>query len=167
MKTDEIAPGMKVEATQGDLGEQDVSSAQVTEVQQNQEGKVETLKVSKGTLFRKQLNVPVDRVEAVDPAADSNGSSGKVIIDAREEELEALKKAGPQTLSPERESAQDSLLDQVEQQVPTAEGMREMERNISATRPRSTFWRVIGPGFLAGTSGNDPSAVTAYAVRWS
>jgi NRAMP (natural resistance-associated macrophage protein)-like metal ion transporter len=163
MKTDEIAPGMKVEATQGDLGEQDVSSAQVTEVQQNQEGKVETLKVSKGTLFRKQLNVPVDRVEAVDPA-DSNGSSGKVIIDACEEELEALKKAGPQTLSPERESAQDSLLDQVEQQVPTAEGMREMERNISATRPRSTFWRVIGPGFLAGTSGNDPSAVTAYAV---
>ncbi len=100
----------------------------------------------------------------MDPAADSNGSSGKVIIDAREEELEALKKAGPQTLSPERESAQDSLLDQVEQQVPTAEGMREMERNISATRPRSTFWRVIGPGFLAGTSGNDPSAVTAYAV---
>lgn len=89
---DEIVPGMKVEATQGDLGEQDVSSAQVTEVKQNQEGNIETLKVSKGILFRKQLNVPADRVEAVDPVTDG-GSSGKVIIDAREEELEPL--AGP------------------------------------------------------------------------
>src|SRR5947209_17806645 len=113
MKVDEIVPGMKVEATQGDLGEQDVSPAQVTEVKQNQEGNIETLKVSKGTLFRKQLNVPADRVEAVDPLTD-DGSSGKVIIDAREEELEALTEAGPQALPSERESAQDGLLDQVE-----------------------------------------------------
>ena len=42
--------------------------------------------------------------------------------------------------------------------------MREKEAIIQAARPKSTFWRIIGPGVLSGTSGNDPSAVTAYAV---
>lgn len=31
-------------------------------------------------------------------------------------------------------------------------------------RRRVAFLRAIGPGLLAGTSGNDPSAVTAYAI---
>src|SRR2546430_15600602 len=42
--------------------------------------------------------------------------------------------------------------------------MREMERDIHVPRPRNSFLRVIGPGLLSGTSGNDPSAVTVYAV---
>lgn len=29
--------------------------------------------------------------------------------------------------------------------------------------PRHSFWWIIGPGLLSGTSGNDPSAITAYA----
>lgn len=29
--------------------------------------------------------------------------------------------------------------------------------------PRHRFWWIIGPGLLSGTSGNDPSAITAYA----
>jgi len=35
-------------------------------------------------------------------------------------------------------------------------------RHFSAY-PRHRFWWIIGPGLLSGTSGNDPSAVTAYA----
>jgi len=42
--------------------------------------------------------------------------------------------------------------------------MREKEGNIHSPRQSNTFWRIIGPGVLSGTSGNDPSAVTAYAV---
>ena len=51
-----------------------------------------------------------------------------------------------------------------QQQVSTTEGMREKESNIQATRPPNAFSRVLGPGLLSGTSGNDPSAVTAYAI---
>jgi NRAMP (natural resistance-associated macrophage protein)-like metal ion transporter len=42
--------------------------------------------------------------------------------------------------------------------------MREMERNVYSTRMSHLLLRVIGPGLLSGTSGNDPSAVTVYAV---
>ncbi|TMC18810.1 MAG: hypothetical protein E6J36_16230, partial [Chloroflexi bacterium] len=61
----EIVPGMKVEATEGDLGEQDVSPAKVTDVEMNQQGNVEAIKVSKGVLFKKELEVPADRIQAV------------------------------------------------------------------------------------------------------
>ncbi len=44
------------------------------------------------------------------------------------------------------------------------EGIWEMEGKIYAIHPRSFLLRVIGPGLLSGTSGNDPSAVTVYAV---
>jgi NRAMP (natural resistance-associated macrophage protein)-like metal ion transporter len=155
---------MRVEATEGDLGEQDVSPAIVRDVVKNQHGDVEAVKVSKGNFFQKEFDVPVDRIEAVEPPTSGDGASGKVILDAKEEELEALRALGPESLPSESERPQEGLLDQVEQQVPTTEGMREMERHIYATRPQSTFWRVIGPGLLSGTSGNDPSAVTVYAV---
>src|SRR5205807_8180803 len=62
------------------------------------------------------------------------------------------------------ERPQAGLLDQVEQQVPTTEGRRAMERHIQMTRMPGLLLRVIGPGLLSGTSGNDPSAVTVYAV---
>ncbi len=160
----EIVSGMEVEATEGELGEQDVSPAKITKVGKDQQGHVEAIEVSKGTLFRKKLDVPADRIQAVEPAVSSDQSSGKVRIDVSEPELEALTAAGRQTLPPESERPQEDLLDQVEQQVPTTEGMREKERKIYATRPQSMLLRVIGPGLLAGTSGNDPSAVTVYAV---
>ncbi len=159
----EIVPGMKVEATEGDLGTQDISSARVTDVERNEQGEVEAVEVSKGILFRKKLEIPVDRVRGVDAASDGQ-NPGDMKIDANEPELESLTKRGAQRLSPESEKSQDSLLDQVEQQAPTAEGLREKEGNIHSQRQSNTFWRIIGPGVLSGTSGNDPSAVTAYAV---
>jgi NRAMP (natural resistance-associated macrophage protein)-like metal ion transporter len=159
-----IVPGMEVEATEGDLGEEDVSHAKVKDVVKNEQGDIKELKVSKGTVFKKELEVPSDRIQAVEPPVPDHESTGKVIIDARDEELEALRGAGSEALPTESQRVQKGLLDQVEQHLPTAEGMREMESRIYATRPRSTFWRVIGPGLLSGTSGNDPSAVTVYAV---
>jgi NRAMP (natural resistance-associated macrophage protein)-like metal ion transporter len=158
----EIAPGMKVEATKGDLGEQDVTPPQVTDVKKNQDGHVEALEISKGTLFQKKINVPADRIQTVEGAASGEESPGKVTVDVSEPELEALTATGPESLPPER--PQKGLLDQVEQQVPTTEGLREMERKLHVSRPQNTFLRVIGPGLLSGTSGNDPSAVTVYAV---
>jgi len=160
---EDIVPGMIVEATEGDLGEQDISPAKVTDVKRDAQGHVEEIEVEKGLLFRKKLEIPVDRIREVDEAIDGQ-TPGDVKIDANESELESLTQAGEQALSPEEVRPQDSLLDQVEQQAPTAEGMREKEGNIQAVRPKSTFWRIVGPGLLSGTSGNDPSAVTAYAV---
>ncbi len=160
---EDIVPGMIVEATEGDLGEQDISPAKVTDVKRDAQGHIEDIEVEKGILFRKKLEIPVNRIQEVDAARDGQ-ASGDIQIDADESELESLTKNGEQALSHEKERPQDSLLDQVEQQAPTAEGLREKEGNIQAVRPKSTFWRIIGPGVLSGTSGNDPSAVTAYAV---
>ena len=39
-----------------------------------------------------------------------------------------------------------------------------MENGHSLANPRRKFWWIIGPGLLSGTSGNDPSAITAYAA---
>jgi NRAMP (natural resistance-associated macrophage protein)-like metal ion transporter len=39
-----------------------------------------------------------------------------------------------------------------------------MESEHSLAGPRHKFWWIIGPGLLSGTSGNDPSAITAYAA---
>lgn len=159
----DIVPGMIVEATEGDLGEQDISQAKVTDVKRDAQGQIEDIEVEKGILFRKKLEIPVNRIQEVDTARDGH-TPGDVKIDADESELESLTQAGEQVLPREKERPQDSLLDQVEQQAPTVEGMREKEGNIQVVRPKSTFWRIIGPGVLSGTSGNDPSAVTAYAV---
>ena len=161
---DEIVPGMEVGATQGDLGEQDVSQARVTNVEKNQDGKVEEIEVTKGTIFRKKLKVPADRIQAVHSTSPDNKGEGEVKVDASEPELESLVNPGMQTLSHEYEKPQEGFLDQIEQQAPTAEGIREKESHISAPRSQNMFLRIIGPGLLSGTSGNDPSAVTAYAV---
>src|SRR5579863_5729765 len=161
---DEIVPGMKVGATQGDLGEQDVSPARVTDVDKNQEGKVEAIEITKGTIFRKKLKVPADRIQAVHSTAPDHKGEGEVKVDASESELESLVNSGKQTLLHEDEKPQQSFLDQIEQRAFTTEGMREKESDISSPRPQNIFLRIIGPGLLSGTSGNDPSAVTAYAV---
>lgn len=161
---DEIVPGMEVGATGGDLGEQDVSHARVTDVEKTEDGKVEAIEVTKGTIFRKKLRVPADRIQAVNASAPDNEGEGEVKVDASEPELEFLVNPGVSTLSHENKKPQDGVLDQIEQQVPTAEGLREKEGHIAAPRSRNIFLRIIGPGLLSGTSGNDPSAVTAYTV---
>ena len=160
--TDDITPGMKVEATRGDLGEEDVSPAQVTDVVKDEQGNVASMKVAKGTIFRKQFEVPAERIQEVERTYDGESADGRVEIDASEQEIQSLAASGPEMLSMQ---SQDSLLDQVEQQAPTAEGMREIEHNIPSKLSRqSPLLRILGPGLLSGMSGNDSSAVTAYAA---
>lgn len=158
---EKIAPGMRIETPEGDLGEHDLTAAVITNVVKDQQGNVEALEISKGAIFRKMLKVPADRVQSV--AIEENG--GSVLLDVDGQELETLAAfAEQQELRPESEKSQEDLLDQIEQAIPTEQGLREKEEGIYAVRPRGSFWRVIGPGLLTGTSGNDSSAVTTYAI---
>lgn len=161
---EEITPGMEVEATEGDLGEDDISHAKVMEVEKDRQGNIEAIKVSKGVVFKKELDIPADRIQEVHPEHRSDGSNGVISVDATEEELEQLTQRGPQALISEPERPQEGLLDQIEQRAPTVEGLREMERDVHVHRTSNTFLSIIGPGLLSGTSGNDPSATTTYAI---
>ena len=164
-KADAVHPGMKVEAKKGDMGEQDVRSAQVTRVAQDQQGKVKSIEVEKGVIFRKKLEVPLDRVQAIKGNTPENPAKGVVALDVGEAELEDLTAShAKHTLAREDQKPQGSLLDQIEQQIPTEQGLREKEGGDHALRSQHSFWRIIGPGLLSGTSGNDSSAVTAYAI---
>src|SRR2546421_1540370 len=45
----------------------------------------------------------------------------------------------------------------------TSDTHAKVESGHFPAYPRRRFWWIIGPGLLSGTSGNDPSAITAYA----
>ena len=162
---DNIEPGMQVEATKGDLGEDDVSPARVEDVRRDESGNIKKVVVRKGALFHKEIEVPADRIQEVEQDREANSSQGEVKIDVSEREIESLQTGSIQSLAHREEAEQCGLLDQVEQQVPTAEGLREKEGRIYSPRPRNPFWRIVGPGFLAGMSGNDSSAITTYAIN--
>lgn len=188
--THDIEPGMEVEATKGDLGEKDIDQPRVSEVVRDQNGNVRDVVVSKGVVFRKKIDVPADRIKAVEPAPEGHPEQGRITIDTGKGEIAALKAAGDETLSDEKEGG---LLDTVEQEIPTAEGLRELEASGNAVQARENnseiqkqedatriteggekapsagqktnfLLRVLGPGFLAGMAGNDASAVTSYSV---
>ena len=65
----EITSGMLVEATSGDLGDEDISKPKVTEVERDAQGKVQSIEVEKGTIFRKKIDIPADRVQDVIPCS--------------------------------------------------------------------------------------------------
>ena len=178
--TTNIEPGMEVEASQGDLGEEDVSKPKVTGVVKDQQGNVDKLIVQKGVIFKKTLEIPADRVQSIDQENIANEStSGKVIVDVSKKEAESLTATGVEELESEQ---QHNLLDMVEQEVPTAEALRELEasdKDAQATLQQASageeglptspgkkniLLHVLGPGFLAGMAGNDASAVATYAV---
>jgi NRAMP (natural resistance-associated macrophage protein)-like metal ion transporter len=180
-KTTNIEPGMVVEATQGDLGEEDVSKPKVTEVVQDQQGEVDKLIVQKGVIFRKTLEIPADRVQSIDQEnIEDESTSGKVVVEVGEKEAESLTAVGAEALNSEQ---QHDLLDRMEEEIPTVEGLRELEASNKDPQAKSQqasardegpptlpakknnfLLRVLGPGFLAGMAGNDASAVATYAV---
>ena len=127
-KTDDttnIEPGMVVEATKGDLGEEDVSKPKVTEVVQDQQGNVDKLVVQKGVIFKKTLEIPADRIQSIDQEErEDERTAGKVIVDVSKNEAESLTSIGTEALESDQQS---DILDKVEQEVPTAEGLRELE----------------------------------------
>src|SRR5579859_420230 len=89
--TSNIEHGMNVEATDGDLGEADVSKPKVADVARDEQGNVKKFVVEKGVLFKKKLDIPADRVESVDRHARDDAPQGKVMIDVGQEETESLK----------------------------------------------------------------------------
>jgi NRAMP (natural resistance-associated macrophage protein)-like metal ion transporter len=123
--TTQIEPGMVVEATRGDLGEEDVSKPKVTEVVEDQQGNVDKLVVRKGVIFKKTLEIPANRVQSIDQEdSEEESTSGKVIVDVSKKEAASLTSTGVEALDAEQ---QHDLLDIVEQEVPTHEGLRELE----------------------------------------
>ena len=168
--------GMAVEAIKGDLGEHDLSKPTVETVTRDADHQVTGLVVEKGLLFKKKIEVPADRIQRVESGWGEG--QGKVVIDSGEKELESLHGHKEAELVTEREIRREhkqDLLNEVEEKIPTAEGLRkkeaipqpenEPEQEVSSS-PR--YWlRMLGPGFLAGMAGNDSSAVAAYAVDGS
>lgn len=187
-----VGEGMEVETEKGDLGEEDVSKPKVAEVKQDRHGNVEQIAIKKGVVFKKELDVPVDRVKQVAPG---KGDKGKVVLDVSEKELEAMSGGGAEEVASEEEILWDNtdFIGEVERNIPTVEGMREIEEQASILRSRKNAagsendaravqagegqqnkkvtWKdwlsVIGPGFIAGMAGNDSSAVASYAIDGS
>lgn len=175
---DKIKEGMAVESSKGDLGEQDVSKPKVDQVVRDSKNQVTGMVVEKGAIFQKKIDVPADRIQSVESVRSNE--KGKVVIDVEEKELEALKARTEETLVTAKEIKRErkqNLLDQVEKDIPTAEGLREKEKETAEGAdardepigaPGPGFWlRMLGPGFLAGMAGNDASAVASYAVDGS
>ena len=186
---DAVEPGMEVETTEGDLGERDITKPVVKDVVRDPGGDVEKVIVEKGAVFKKELAVPADRVEEVRPEDErGDGGQGSVTIITEPGEVDALTPAGAEELpavGPANPGDDDdSLLGEVQEEVPTAEGLRRKEAETAANAAQQTragaaphekrqeeekragfSLRSLGPGFLAGMSGNDPTAVTAYAVN--
>lgn len=169
---DEVEPGMEVETTGGDLGARDVSRPRVEKVIRDALGRVRDVIVEKGVIFRKEIDVPADRIEEVEPGADDQ--PGEVVIEATPHEVRKLSSRGEEALAPEND-----LLGEVQKSLPTPEGLRRLEHEretapAAAKEPdegpaeaKSTggeLLRTLGPGFLSGSAGNDSSAVTSYAI---
>ncbi|MBV9019930.1 MAG: Nramp family divalent metal transporter [Ktedonobacteraceae bacterium] len=164
----EVQVGMEVEVTHGDLGEADISKPTVKEVVRDQQGQVDHLVVQKGVLFRKEVEIPGDRIQQV-KVQQTATENGKILVETSQEEVENLTAQGREALTPDSD-----VLGEVEEQLPTAEGLRAHERQrrdpqVAAAaearqqRPRS-WWQVLGPGFLSGMAGNDASAVGTYSI---
>ncbi len=132
---------MVVEATRGDLGEEDVGKPKVTEVVEDKQGKVDKLIIKKGKIFKKTLEIPADRISSIEQE-DSEDESvpRKVIIEVGKKEAEALTSVGAQALAPEQ---QHDLLDRVEQEVPTSEGLREIEASNKNTQAEHSSFQSI------------------------
>ncbi len=181
--TGKIKLGMEVEATKGDLGDEDISKPRVKDVILDSTGNVEEIVVEKGAIFKKELDIPADRIQGIE-TAEGNGQEDKVVVDVYESELEALKTLGVEELVNEREIRQQEahgLLQEVEENIPTTEGVRGMELSNTLESEQATeeelsesdreqpagtnqFLRLLGPGFIAGAAGNDSSAVAAYSI---
>lgn len=184
-----IEPGMEVSATEGDLGEHDISAPKVAEVTRNRHGDVESVVVQKGKIFKKELRVPAERIVSVEAESPDSKAAGTLTIATNDQELDALAPSGAENLTQAGAAtgpADSHLLERVEEDVPTAEGMRRKEARSGRRRRRqqatpasvelpapppapqsaSLFSiKTIGPGFLAGMAGNDASAVTSYSVN--
>jgi hypothetical protein len=178
---------MEVEDTGHELGESDISKPQVTAVIRDEQGQVKYLIVSKGLLFKKKVVVPANRIKEVKLEPENKLGPGEVVIETNLEDEQELEKRGLDILS---DIKKGDILAEVQEALPTAEGLEAREAESKqeeskqpqpseeageeeqespqehAAHPRLLqFLHDIGPGFLAGMSGNDATAVTSYAIN--
>ena len=124
---------MVVEADAGDLGQQDISEAKVTDIVHGQTGDVEAIVAEKGTVFKKQLEIPAERIQSVAQKSGDekpNGTPGKIIFSASESEVDALAPTGPEAFPPEdltRPKKGDDPLDLTGEALPTDVGLHRLE----------------------------------------
>ncbi len=182
-----IQPGMEVEDTAHELGESDMSKPRVTYVIRDEQGQVKYLVVSKGLLFKKMILVPAKRIKEVKQEPEDKQGPGEVVIETHLEDEQELAKRGLDILSDIEEG---DILAEIQEAMPTAEGLEALEAESKqeerkqpqpsgeakkeeqespqehAAHPRILqLLQNIGPGFLAGMSGNDATAVTSYAIN--
>lgn len=153
-----IEVGMDVDADQGDLGQKDISKAKVADIVHDLGGKIEKVVAEKGIVFKKQLEIPVERIQSVTQEGDGDevdGSPRKVVISASEEEIEALAPTGPQPLPPE----------DLARTKHAKRSLEEEARPDTVESKRPGIFKVLGPGLLSGMAGNDASAVASYSLN--
>src|SRR6266550_2286785 len=166
----EIQPGMEVEDTEHALGEGDISKPRVSNVIRDKQGQVKYVIIGKGLLFKKMVMVPANRIKEVKREPEDKKGLGEIVIKTTPEDEQELKKRGLDILS---DIEKGNLLAEIQEALPTAEGLEALEAESEqegphehAKHPRiSQLMRDIGPGFLAGMSGNDATAVTSYAIN--
>jgi NRAMP (natural resistance-associated macrophage protein)-like metal ion transporter len=177
-----VEQGMVVETREGDLGESDVSTAKIKDVKRDAAGDVTSVVVEKGVIFRKTLEVPAERIEAVEnanssttepstaegnseentPASEAN--EGKVVLNTTKQEIRDLSATGSETLDTQQPR---------DEQGDDRGGRRTDKPDGSPTKHSATtksaepvdYLRTLGPGVLSGMAGNDSSAVTSYSVN--
>ena len=96
-----IQPGMEVEDTARELGENDVSKPLVIDVIRDKHGQVQYVLISKGLLFKKQVLVSVGRIKEVKLDLEDKKSPGKVVIETSPEDELLLEERGLDILSEE------------------------------------------------------------------
>src|SRR2546421_169921 len=167
----EIQPGMEVEDTKHELGEGDISKPRVSNVIRDKQGQVKYVIIGKGLLFKKMVLVPANRIKEVRREPQDKKGPGEIVIETTPEDEQELKKRGLDILS---DIEKGDLIAEVEEALPTAEGLEALEAESEqeesphehAAHPRILqLMHNIGPGFLAGMSGNDATAVTSYAIN--
>lgn len=133
-ETREIEVGMVIEADDGDLGQEDISQARVTDIVYDEAGDVETIVAEKGTIFRKVLEIPVERFQSVEHETGvdvASGSQGKVIFSASELEVAALTAVG-------REAFPFSEMDPLDHQDDVSGVIRQALPMVSALSRKDT-----------------------------
>jgi NRAMP (natural resistance-associated macrophage protein)-like metal ion transporter len=177
-----VEQGMVVETRDGDLGESDVSTAKVKDVERDAAGDVTSVVVEKGVIFRKTLEIPAERIEAVEDANSSTtepstaegnseentpageANEGKVVLNTTKQEIRDLSATGSETLDSQQPR---------DEQGDDRGGRRTDKPDGSPTKHSATtksaepvdYLRTLGPGVLSGMAGNDSSAVTSYSVN--
>lgn len=180
---------MAVETREGDLGESDVSTARVKEIERNAEGDVTSVVVEKGVVFRKTLEVPAERIEAIEeinsadsatatePSAPPDESEenvqasetdeGKVILNTTIQEIRGLSATGIETLpaaQPPNQKGEGGRGRRPSGRSGSSASRKEGDNGGESVEP-GDYLRTLGPGVLSGMAGNDASAVTSYSVN--